>query len=214
MGIGIAALVWGYQDYRYSFSFDNFHNDRDNVYRGLTYKKDAEGLRGIFPMAAVQQIQRDFAGIKEVARLDSKGMNIKYDKSDAFAELVHFTDPEFFDLFNFPLVAGNNDINDRNAVLITERTAKKYFANENPIGKVLTFYAGESYALPLTVRGVLKDVPANSSIQFDFLTNFDNEIKDDGTKIASNDWTWFLDAAFFRIPDPSNAARLEKEMNK
>jgi len=214
MGIGIAALVWGYQDYRYSFSFDNFHKDRDNVYRGLTYKKDADGLKGIFPMAAVQQMQSDFSGIKEVARLDSRGMNIKYNKSDAFSEQVHFTDPEFFDLFNFPLVAGNNDINDLNAVLITEKIAKKYFANENPIGKVLTFYAGETYALPLTVRGVLKDIPVNSSIQFDFLTNFDNELKGDGKKIAPNDWTWFLDAAFFRIPDPSNAARLEKEMNK
>ena len=214
MGIGIAALVWGYQDYRYSFSFDNFHKDMDNVYRGLTYKKDAEGLKGAFPMAAVQQIQNDFSGIKGAVRLDSRGMSIKYDKSDAFAEQVHFTDPAFFDLFNFPLVAGSNDISDRTAVLITERTAKKYFADQNPLGKVLTFYAGEPYALPLTVKGILKDVPLNSSIQFDFITNFDNQLKFDGTKIAPDDWTWFIDAAFFNIPDPANAARLENEFNK
>ena len=213
MGIGIAALVWGYQDYRYSFSFDNFHKDMDHVYRGLTYRKDAEGLKGVFPMAAVQQIQNDFSGIKGVARLDSRGMSIKYDKSDAFAEQVHFTDPAFFDLFNFPLVAGTNDISDRTAVLITERTAKKYFADQNPLGKVLTFYAGENYALPLTVKGVLKDVPLNSSIQFDFITNFDNQLEN-GKKIASDDWSWFSDAAFFGIPDPANASRLEKEMNK
>jgi ABC-type antimicrobial peptide transport system permease subunit len=165
-------------------------------------------------MAAVQQIQNDFSGIKEVARLDSRGMNIKYDKSDAFSEQVHFTDPAFFDLFNFPLVAGNNDINDRNAVVITERTAIKYFGNQNPIGKVLTFYAGETYAMPLTVKGVLKDIPVNSTIQFDFLTHFDNQLKGDGKKIDANDWSWFLDAAFFRVPDPANAVRLEKEMNK
>jgi putative ABC transport system permease protein len=45
MGIGIAAMVWGYQAYQYSFSFDNFHKDRDHVYRALTYKKDGEGSR-------------------------------------------------------------------------------------------------------------------------------------------------------------------------
>jgi hypothetical protein len=96
MGIGIAALVWGYQDYRFSFSFDNFHKDMDHVYRGLTYKKDADGLKGIFPMAAVQQIQNDFSGIKDVARFDGSRINIKYDKNDAFSESVNFTDPAFF----------------------------------------------------------------------------------------------------------------------
>src|SRR5882757_3995977 len=172
MAIGIAAMVWGYQDYRYTFSYDNFHKDIDHVYRGVTYKKDAEGLKGIFPMAVVQQIKNDFPGIKEAVRLDSRRANIKYDTSDAFAEMVHFTDPAFFNLFNFPLVSGNNNINDRNAVLITEKTAKKYFGNQDPIGKTLSLYAGETYALPLTVKGVLKDIPFNSTIHFDFLTNF------------------------------------------
>ncbi|MEO8770322.1 MAG: ABC transporter permease [Ferruginibacter sp.] len=214
MGIGIAAMVWGYQDYRYTFSYDDFHKDRDNVYRGVTYKKDAEGLEGIFPMAVVQQVKNDFPGIKDVARLDSRRMNIKYDTSDAFSEIVHFTDPEFFNLFNFPLVIGNNNINDRNTVLITEKTAKKYFGNQNPIGKVLSFYAGESYAMPLTVRGVLLDIPPNSTIRFDFLTNFDNQLKSDGSKIQPHNWAWLLDAAFFSIPDAATADRLEKQMNK
>jgi len=133
MAIGIAAMVWGYQDYRYTFSFDNFHKDVDNVYRGVTYKKDAEGLKGIFPMAAVQQIKNDFPGIKEAVRLDSRRANIKYDTSDAFSEMVHFTDPAFFNLFNFPLVNGNNDINDHNAVLITEKAAKKRPRQKNAV---------------------------------------------------------------------------------
>ncbi|MFT3911714.1 MAG: ABC transporter permease [Ferruginibacter sp.] len=214
MAIGIAAMVWGYQDYRFARSYDNFHKDQENIYRGITYKKDAEGMKGIFPMAVVQQVKNDFPGIKEAVRLDSRRMNIKCDTSDAFSENVHFTDQSFFNLFNFPLVAGNNNINDRNSVLITEKTAKKYFGNENPIGKVLSFYAGETYAMPLTVRGVLQDVPINSSIQFDFLTNFDNQLKMDGSKIAPDNWAWFLDAAFFRIPDAATASRLEKEMNK
>ena len=214
MGIGIAAMVWGYQTYQYSFSFDNFHKDQDNVYRALTYKKDADGLRGVFPAAAVQTAKNDFAGIKEAVRFDSRSMNVKYDTSDAFTEQVHFTDPAFFKLFNFPLVEGDNNITDRNAVLITEITAKKYFGNQNPIGKVLTFYAGETYSLPLNVKGVLKDVPRNSTIQFSIITDFDNHLKADGKKIAPDDWSGFLDAAFFYIPDAANATRLENELTK
>src|SRR6185503_4087685 len=214
MAIGIAAMVWGYQTYKYSFSYDNFHNDRDNVYRVLTFKKDAEGMQGIVPLTAVAQAQNDFSGIKDAVCWDSRGLNVKYNKSDAFVENVHFTRRSFFNLFNFPLISGNNDINDRNAVLITEKIAKKYFGNEDPIGKTLTFYAGETYALPLTVTGVLKDVPINSTLRFDFITNFDNQLKPDGSKIAPDDWNWLVDAAFFSIPDAGNAARVEKEMSK
>jgi putative ABC transport system permease protein len=214
MAIGIAAMVWGYQTYKYSYSFDNFHKDRDHVYRALTYKKDADGLKGIVPMTPVLQAQLDFSGIKEAVRWDSRGASVKYDKSDAFAEQVHFTDPAFFDLFNFPLVAGSNSITDHASVLITQKVAKKYFGDQDAIGKTIILYAGETYAMPLKVTGVLKDVPVNSTIRFEFITQFDNQLKGDGSKIATDDPTWLIDAAFFRIPDPANAARLEKEMNR
>lgn len=214
MGIGIAAMVWGFVEYQYSFSYDKFHKDVDNVYRAVAYKQDADGMQGIFPMAVADQLQKDFSGITETVRLDSRGMNMKYDKSDAFSETVHFTDPSFFSLFNFPLVKGNNNLNDRNAILITESMAKKYFGNDDPLGKPLTLYAGETYALPLTVSGIVKDMPYTSTIQFKFLTHFDNQLKFDGTKILPGDWKWFLDAAFFKIPDAANANRLKKEMDK
>ena len=63
MAVGIAAIVWGFQTYRYSFSFDNFHKDRDNVYRALSFQSGANGARGIFPMAAVKQAQAIPAGL-------------------------------------------------------------------------------------------------------------------------------------------------------
>jgi len=214
MAVGIAAMVWGYQTYQYSFSFDNFHKDRDHVYRALTYKKDADGLRGVFPTAAVEAAKNDFAGIKEAVRFDRRNLNLKYDTSDVFSEQVHFTDPAFFKLFNFPLVAGDNNINEPNSVIITEAIAKKYFGNQSPVGKVLTFYAGETYALPLTVHGVLKEVPLNSTIRFNIITNFSNQLTTDGKKIVPDDWSGFLDAAFFYIPDPADVSRLETEMPK
>ncbi len=214
MAIGIAAIVWGYQTYRYCLSFDNFQKDGDNVYRALSYKEGADGVRGVFPMAIVKHAQNDFSGIKEAIRYDSRGLNIKYDKNEPFAEQVYFTDPGFFNVFNFPLIAGTNNITDKNAILITERTAKKYFGNQDPLGKSLILYSDENYAMPLTVTGVLKEPPINSTLQFDFITNFENQLKADGKRIAPDDWNWLLDAAFFKIPNPADAARLAKEFNK
>lgn len=197
LAVGIAAMVWAYQDYRFSFSWDNFHPDRDNVYRVLTLKEGADQVKGIFPMPLVAAAKNDFSGIEKAVRYDGRGMNVKASQNEPFTEQVYFTDPAFFDLFNFPVVKGNNNITDPDAVLITEASAKKYFGNQDPIGQTLLFYAGESYAKPLTVKGVLKDIPMNSSIRFSILTNFDNELKPDGSKIPSDDWTWFVDAAFF-----------------
>jgi putative ABC transport system permease protein len=214
MAIGIAAMVWGYQTYQFAFSFDNFQPHTDQVYRALIYKNDGDGLRGIFPMPAVQMAKHDFAGIQEAVRVLSRSVNVRQGGQETFSEDVDFTDPGFSDLFNFPLVAGNHDLGDQNAVLITEDIGKKYFGSQDPIGKTLTFYAGDSNARVLTVKGVLKNIPVNSTLQFGFLTNFDNLLKDDGTNIKPDDWGLFLAAAYFYIPDPANAARLEKEMRR
>lgn len=214
LGIAIAAMVWGYLDYKYSFSYDSFNKDIDHVYRGLTYRQGAEGVQGVFPMAAVEAAKSDFAGIADVVKLQRGFLNIKTGRNDVFAESVSFTDPAFFKVFNFPLVAGNNDLNDESAVLITEKTAEKYFGQENPLGKTLLFYANESYAKPMTVKGVLKNPPHNSTIQFDFITSFNNLLKQDGSKIAAGDWGFLVDAAFFKIPKPTDAVALADAMKK
>jgi ABC-type antimicrobial peptide transport system permease subunit len=165
-------------------------------------------------MPLIAAAQNDFPGIEKAVRYDSRGMNIKGSQSEPFTEQVYFTDPSFFSLFNFPVVKGTNDITDLNAVLLTESMAKKYFGNQDPVGKTLLFYAGESYARPLTVKGVLKDVPMNSSIRFGILTNFENQLQPDGSKIRPDDWSWFIDAAFFKIPNQSDANAFAEKLKK
>lgn len=214
MAIGITALTWGFQTYRYSFSFDNFHKDRDHVYRALVYKDGGEGIKGVVPMPAVKLAQNEFPGITDAVRFDSRGLTVRYNQNDAFAENAHFADESFFKLFHFPLVKGNNNLADKNALLLTESAAKKYFGKEEAIGKTLVFYSGESYTLPLTVTGILKDIPLNSTMQFSMLTNFENLLKADGTKIAPDDWSWFLDAAYFKIPDKGVVASVETALKK
>ncbi len=214
LGVGIAAMVWGFQDYRFSFSFDNFHPDVDNVYRGLTYRQGGEGVYGVFPMGAVQSAKNDFFGVTDVTRINKSVVNIKSPKDETFTEVVDFTDASYFKVFNFPLINGSNDLNDQSAVLITEKTAEKYFGRIDPIGKTLLFYAGESFAFPLTVKGVLRNPPLNSTLQFDFITNLDNAMQQNGTRVAKNDWSLLLDAAYFKIPNKSDVPTIANAMKK
>ena len=214
MGIGIAAVVWGWLDYRFCFSFDDFHPGRDRIFRAIVSKEGSEDLKGVCPLPMVMAAKEDFASIEKVVRFDSRGLNVKAHQSEPFFHQAHFTDPAFFDLFNFPLVSGSNDLSDRGAVLLTEEMAIKFFGKENPLGQTLLFYAGEPCQMPLTVRGVVKNPPLNSSIRFNFLTHFDNQYKLDGTPVKADDWSWLIDAAFFKIPNPADAPRLAQDFKK
>ncbi len=214
LGVGIASIVWAFQNYRYSYSFNNFHKDSKDIFRVLSKTRGSDNLKGICPMPLAVMAKNDFSAIKKSVRWDSRGLDIKSDQSEPFASEANFTDPAFFDIFNFSLLEGTINLNDRSTVVITEKAAKKFFGNTNPIGKTLLFYSDESYKKPLTVSGVLKDPPHNSSLQFEVVTNFENEYKPDGTIIKDNDWSWFVDAVFVKLSEPSDATKISADFNK
>ncbi|MEO8763134.1 MAG: FtsX-like permease family protein, partial [Ginsengibacter sp.] len=147
-------------------------------------------------------------------RWDGRGLNIKADQNEPFASYANFTDPAFFKLFNFPLLQGAINLDDHSTAVITEKAVKKYFGNTNPIGKTLLFYSDEPYKMPLTITGILKDPPVNSSLQFEIITNFDNQYKYDGTLIKNGDWGWFASAVFLKLSKPSEAAGISNNFKK
>lgn len=214
LSVGIALLVWGIQTYRYSFSFDDWQPDREQIFRAIVSREGSDEWKGVCPLPVAQMAQRDFASIAQSVRWDSRGCDIKGQEKEPFSDQVHFTDPAFFTMFDFPLVAGSNDLTDRSAVLLTEKAALKYFGKADPIGQPLLLYAGEKRSLPLTVRGVLKDVPLASSFRFDILTNLENLKVSDTTFLQAEDWKWFLDAVFFKIPNSTDAQHLATALNQ
>jgi putative ABC transport system permease protein len=214
LGVGLALMIWGYQVYRFCYSMDDFHADKETLFRVVVTREGSDEIKGICPMPLAQMAQRDFASIAQSVRWDSRGCDIKGDQSEPFSENVHFTDPAFFSLFNYPTVAGNSDISDKNAVLLTEKMAEKYFGKADPLGKTLLLYAGEARTLPLVVKGVLKDVPNNSSFRFSFITNTENLKTSDTTFLQPDDWKRFSDAIIFKIPNPADAAHLAEDFKQ
>ncbi len=214
LGVGITLMVWGYQTYRFCFSIDDFHTDKEHLFRAVVTREGSDELKGICPLPVAQMAQRDFASITESVRWDSRGCDIKGDQSEPFSEEVHFTDPAFFSLFNFPVVAGDHNLSDKNAVLITEKMVEKYFGKSDPLGKTLLLYASDKHTLPLVVKGILKEVPTNSSFRFDILTNIENLKTSDTSFLQPNDWKWFLGAVIFKIPNAADAAHLTTDFNQ
>ena len=214
LAVGIAALVWGIQDYRYSFSYDNFHKDGKNIFRVLTKTAGNDNRKGYCPELLAASAKNDFPSVTQAVRWDSRGLNVKAPQNDPFETGAHFTDASFFELFNFPLILGTNQIQNRSTVLLTETAAKKFFGGTDPIGKILLLYSDEPFKLPLTVTGILKDPPPNSSIQFDLITNTENQLKVDGSPIKNDEWEWLSDAVFVKLKNPGDAASLSKELKR
>jgi putative ABC transport system permease protein len=206
LGVGIASIVWGFQDYRYSFSYNNFLTDDKTIFRVLTKMAGSDNQNGGCPASVATAAKIDFPAVSNTVRWESRGLNVKADQSEPFESLAHFTDPQFFEIFNFSLVRGNIRLNDHSTVLITEKAAKKFFGDSDPIGKTLIFYSDEAFKKPLTVTGILKDPPVNSSFQFELITHSDNQLKNDGSVVRNDDWSWFSNAVFVKLSSPGEAA--------
>jgi putative ABC transport system permease protein len=184
--INIAGLVLGFTAFilisiyiRYEFSYDRFHKNADSIYRVICkVQQPVDGsvwwnaTSGLLKSA----LRDECPDVKNAARLclwrsviNLRGLFSAGGASD-FESAIYIVDPEFLEIFSFPLVAGDprSALRDPFSILITRRMAEKYFGHEDPIGKVLAADGAYSYK----ITGVLENVPANSHVHFDFLISF------------------------------------------
>ena len=111
----------------------------------------------------------EFNGIKVTRAYFSRGTLIK--GGSTFFSTLRYVDPEFLDIFSFPLVSGNAALHDLRSIVITQEMAQKLFPNTNPIGQAITLKTQEKK--DYIVSGVLKNIPKSSSLQFDVLLPFE-----------------------------------------
>jgi len=170
----LAVMYW--QDER---SFDNFHQKKNQLYRITTTMVGKKGDK-MHTSGGTGQVQGPAfkAGVPEVVdyvRVLGGGItgDILTDNKSLPLRLL-FADENFFNIFSFPLLQGNSvtALNNINSVVITESVARKLFNSTDVIGKELRLDADPSakrLGKPMLITGVAKDIPANSSIQFELL---------------------------------------------
>ena len=165
--VGILILLW-VQD---ESSFDSFHKKSASIYRLENRVGTGESIQIWESTAAPIGVlaQKELPEVKDVARLcnNYKYSLFKYADKVFNEEHTAFADPSLFSVFDFKLIKGNTEkpFTDINSIILTETTAKKYFGNEEPMGKIIS--AGDN--MNFTVTGIVKDFPKNSSIKEDML---------------------------------------------
>lgn len=219
--IGLFILLY-VQD---ELSFDRFNKQADNIYKiGIiggtgSSKQIFSGI--IAPVATFAK--NEIPEVKDAVRIRRIGSNPFSYKDKVFTEdNVAFTDPSFFSVFDFGLINGDpkKPFADDHSIVITQSTAKRYFGDDNPIGKVLILGKTDNFK----VSGVIKDFPTNSSINYTILLPLSlfnqmayvkNATSYNGTgRIASMDADWisFNYETYLLLKSNTNIAQLTKKL--
>jgi len=170
LATGIACclliLIW----IRHELSYDRFHEKGEQIFKVTIESHRSDGRiepfsDTQFPLAPA--LKERYSDIKNSTRIFKAKALIRHGSQAFNEDGFCFTDPSLIEMFTFPLVSGNPEtaLSEANSIVITEDMAQKYFGNKDPIGKIMSVNVKRDFI----VTGVMKKMPANSHIQFDFL---------------------------------------------
>ena len=178
LSIGIASCLLIIIYINNEISYDRFHSKADNIYR-INEFIETEGSgeqSSSIPFPTGPTLQEEYSTIIEsqVRLFNFQSPTILVSRKEKLKEFnearVFFADSTFFDVFDYQVIKGNRAtaLMEANSILLTESMAKKYFGEEDPIGKFLKIQDQQE----LMVTAVMPDSPLNAHFQFDFIISF------------------------------------------
>ena len=213
LAIAIAFCILIFLFVRDEVTHDSFHQKADQLYRVNILSKNEDGSmspHAMTPPPLGLAFQEEFPEIVHMARFKKIGNVVNY-RGKSSRESITLADPDFFIMFSFRLLQGDPQtvLEDRNSVVLREEVAKRYFGDEDPMGKVLSIKLGSRF-FDFTVTGVAWNIPQNSSITFDLLVSFDR-IKDYTPARLLNQWAGFTTLTFIELQLGAHEAELKNK---
>ena len=171
LAVGLACCILILLWVRDETSFDRFHARADDIYRVLQEVKfsDHESTWAITQGPLGPGLEKDFPEIARSVRLKNRRFQVRQG-SQWLSETICLADPSIFEVFTFPLAAGDpaTALADPRSIVLSEEMAAKYFPDGDVLGQTLRV----DDRFDFRVTGVLKPVPRNSHLQFDILIPF------------------------------------------
>jgi len=208
--VGMTACFLIFLYVKFELSYDAFNSKADRIYRVVTdIKTPSEVLHAGGPSwAAPPNIKDEFSQVEQFVRVSDQSMLLR--RGDIkFQEAVTYVDSAFFQVFDFKLLHGDAQtvLKDQMTVVLSQTAAKKYFGNNNPVGQTL-LATGES--LPVTVTGVMEDMPENSQIRADVLVSMSTLTKKFNPQLDGQ-WGNYGARAYLLLKPGTNAKTLEAQ---
>jgi putative ABC transport system permease protein len=207
LGLATCLLIGLYVGHE--LSYDRFHEKADRIVRVVFRgQMNGEKMREAVVMAPVAgTLRADFPEIEAATRIRGDGKpRVTYGGKTFSEEELAYVDSNFFEVFTLPLRKGDarTALRRPNTLVLSATTARKYFGDADPLGKVLTFKgSGAVY----TVTGVMDDVPSNSHFHFDLFASMAGFPEATETNwLRSNFYTYLV------LPEGYDYRRLEAKL--
>jgi putative ABC transport system permease protein len=217
LALSIACGILIYTLITYHLSFDNFHQESNRVYRFVTEQQRGNTISyvGSVPPTFGKAFRQDYNYGDQVARIavfDHSPLIVREKNAlKKFNEnAIAFAEPSFFGIFNFPLVKGDrrNILSEPEEAVVTESFARKYFGQEDPMGKTIWL----DNKSPFKVTGVLKDLPDNTDFRAQVYFSWPSLKVVDSWMAGDEAWGGITDAlqSFVRLRPGVNPTQVEK----
>jgi putative ABC transport system permease protein len=190
LAIGMTAFILIIQYVRFELSYDNFHEKQDVVYR-LQQDRFNQGeltTRWAAGCSAVgQALYENFEEVENFTRFQKLDGVMTHGEKKFREEEIYAADTSFFDIFSFRILKGDGHASLQNplTMMLSRSTARKYFGDEDPVGKSMRFNGG----LEFEVTGVFEDAPRNSHLKPDILVSWATLVRFRGPQINTA-WQW------------------------
>ncbi|RPE13823.1 FtsX-like permease family protein [Chitinophaga lutea] len=189
------------------FTFDKFHVNRADIYQLCIEENYPDKPRGHANMSTpmAPALMTEIPGIKAVARAANDPASMRTEGGLPEGVGLLSVDSSFLNMFTFPAISGSTRL-EQNDVVITEKTAERYFNSDNPVGKTVLLRLGQNWK-SFKVAAVLKNPPDESSIRFDVLTRIENN---PGYAENRDEWENFWHNTFVQLQPGTTAATIGK----
>ncbi len=195
IGIACAGLIFLWVEDE--LNWDQFNTKKDSLYRIRENQKYDTYVAtfGSTPAPMGPAMQQEIPGVANTCRISAYGTKLITIGNKSMYAFPNYADSSLFSMFTFPFVEGNakTAFTQLYSMVVTESTAKKFFGDEkNVIGKTVRVDNKQDYV----ITGVIKDIPKNSTIQFEWVAPFEiwwNENKSWAQNWGNNDLDTYVE---------------------
>lgn len=220
LATGIACCLLLFQYVAYEKSYDSYAIGK-NLYRMRldSYQQGRLGWQSatVYPITG-PYMKKDYPEVEDFCRLYKAELLVNNEaKQLKFAETKgYFADASAINMLNVQLVKGNpaDALKGIDKMILSESTAKKYFGEDDPVGKTLTIRS-EQVQQHYQVSGVFKDYPANSHLVINYLVSYSTlgkirRIEGDTTNTTETQWGWYDFYTYIKLKPGVDVKQFEK----
>ncbi|MFI5153010.1 MAG: ABC transporter permease [Chitinophagales bacterium] len=215
LAVGVLILLWVQDEWQ----FDMFNTQARQIYRLENQVGTGSSIQiwSVTNAPIATRAKAELPEVENAVRISYNGFFTAFSYGGKiFSESkTFFADPSFFSIFSFPLIAGNRNkpFPNDHSIVITSSTAKRYFGDQDPIGKIIL----ADHSIGFEVSGVIQDFPKNSSIIADLLFPMQLANKklhlDRGDKqTIEDDWEQFNYTTYLLLRPGSSIPALAKKL--